>query len=212
MASELAQWQYTYDANLTAPPLYDVWYDSCYLQTWDEMDVLRKQGKAILLPEAWRFIELLEQDTTNVFFDRLNTPKRETARDIVNESFRAMQSYFRKNPDKRRDWGNYRGFELKHLARIDAFSRLDLVVGGNKSTPNAISRNNGPSWRMIVDLGTPVKGYGVFPGGQSGNPGSRYYDNMVDTWAKGEYYELLFMSTPDESPNRIIAKQTFASK
>lgn len=211
MAKELAQWQYTYDAGLTAPPLYDVWYDSCYLQTWDEMEVLRKQGKAILLPEAWRFIELLEQDTANVFFDRKDTPKRETARDIVNESFRAMQSYFHNNPEKRIDWGNYRGFALKHLAQIDAFSRLDLVVGGNKSTPNAVSRTNGPSWRMIVDLGDRVKGLGVYPGGQSGNPGSKYYDNMVDTWAKGEYYELLFLSSPDESPERILGKQTFVS-
>ncbi len=212
MVKELSDWQYTYDANLTAPPLYDVWYDSCYLKTWDEMDVLRKQGKAMLMPEAWRFIELLEQDTANVFFDELNTPQRETARDVVNESFRAMQSFFRKNPDKRIDWGNYRGFALKHLAQIDAFSRLDVVVGGNKSTPNAISKTNGPSWRMIVDLGTPVKGLGVYPGGQSGNPGSKYYDNMVDTWAKGEYYELLFLSAPDEAPDRILAKQSFTSK
>ena len=212
IAKELAEWQYNYDADLTAPPLYDVWYDSCYLKTWDEMEVLRKQNKAILMPEAWRFIELLEQDTSNVFFDKRNTPQRETARDIVNESFRAMQSYFRQNPDKRTAWGPYRGFALKHLAQIDAFSRLDLVVGGNKSTPNAISKTNGPSWRMIVDLGDRVKGMGVYPGGQSGNPGSRFYDNMVNTWAKGDYYDLLFMTSPEEAPERILAKQSFTSK
>ncbi len=212
MAKELAEWQYTYDADLTAPPLYDIWYDSCYLKTWDEMDVLRKQNKTILMPEAWRFIELLEQDTSNIFFDKRNTPQRETARDIVNESFRAMQAYFRQNPDKRTSWGPFRGFALKHLAQIDAFSRLDLVVGGNKSTPNAISKTNGPSWRMIVDLGDQVKGMGVYPGGQSGNPGSRFYDNMVNTWAKGEYYDLLFMKSAEEAPERILAKQSFTSK
>ncbi len=212
MAKELAEWQYTYDADLTAPPLYDVWYDSCYLKTWDEMDAIRKQKKAILFPEAWRFIELLERDTANIFFDHPNTPARETATEIVNESFRAMQSYFRQNPDKRIAWGSYRGFALKHLAQIDAFSRLDLVVGGNKSTPNAVSRTNGPSWRMIVDLGDKVKGMGVYPGGQSGNPGSRYYDNMVNTWAKGEYYDLLFLSSADEAPERMLGKQTFTSK
>lgn len=211
MAKELAEWQYVYNAEMTAPPLYDVWYDSCYLKTWDEMVAIRNQKKAILFPEAWRFIEMLERDTANIFFDHPNTPQRETATEIVNESFRAMQSYFRQNPDKRVDWGNYRGFALKHLAQIDAFSRLDIVVGGNKSTPNAISRTNGPSWRMVVDLGYKVKGMGVYPGGQSGNPGSRYYDNMVDTWAKGEYYDLLFLSSPSEAPERMLGKQTFVS-
>lgn len=175
------------------------------------MDAVRKEKKAILFPEAWRFIELLERDTANIFFDHPGTPARETANDIVNESFKAMQSYFRQNPEKRIAWGNYRGFALKHLAQIDAFSRLDLVVGGNKSTPNAVSKTNGPSWRMIVDLGEKVKGIGVYPGGQSGNPGSRYYDNMVDTWAKGEYYDLLFLSAPGEAPDRILGKQTFVS-
>ncbi len=211
MAKELAEWQYTYNADQTAPPMYDVWYDSCYLKTWDEMDVIRKQKKAILFPESWRFIELLERDTANIFFDHPNTPERETATEIVNEAFRAMQSYFRQNPEKRIAWGEYRGFALKHLAQIDAFSRLDVVVGGNKSTPNAISRTNGPSWRMIVDLGEKVKGMGVYPGGQSGNPGSPYYDNMVNAWAKGEYYDLLFLSRPDEAPERILGKQTFVS-
>ncbi|MBK8426421.1 MAG: penicillin acylase family protein [Lewinellaceae bacterium] len=154
---------------------------------------------------------MLERDTANVFFDNKNTPQRETATEIVNEAFRAMQSYFRQNPEKRIAWGEYRGFALKHLAQIDAFSRLDIVVGGNKSTPNAISRTNGPSWRMIVDLGEKVKGMRVYPGGQSGNPGSPYYDNMVNTWAKGEYYDLLFLSRPDEAPERILGKQTFVS-
>ena len=33
----------------------------------------------------------------------------------------------------------------------------------------------------------------VYPGGQSGNPGSKYYDTFVDTWAAGKYYPLLFV-------------------
>ncbi|MEO6037280.1 MAG: penicillin acylase family protein [Saprospiraceae bacterium] len=207
LLQELSAWNYRYDAAMTAPPLFEVWYDSCYLQTWDELDVLRKQGKDIELPETWRFNELLATDTANVFFDHPNTPQRETARDIVNESFRAMQHYFQKNPQKRIAWAPYRGFALKHLAQIDAFSRLDVEVGGHKSAPNALNRTNGPSWRMIVDLGDPVRGYGVFPGGQSGNPGSRYYDNMVNAWAKGEYYDLLLLRSPDEAPERIQGRQ-----
>ena len=208
---DLSAWNYRYDADQTAPPLFEVWYDSCYLRTWDELDLQRKQGKDVMLPETWRFNELLATDTTNIFFDHPNTPQRETARDIVNESFKLMQQYFQQNPQKRQAWAPFRGFAIKHLAQLDAFSRLDVEVGGHKSAVNALNRTNGPSWRMIVELGDPVRGYGVFPGGQSGNPGSRYYDNMVNAWAKGEYYDLLLLRSPDETSDRIQGHQTFTA-
>lgn len=210
MADELAAWNYRYEANAPAPPLYEVWFDSCYLKTWDEMTALRQQKREVLIPERWRFIELLEKDPTNIFFDHPATPQRETARDIVNEAFALMQNYFRQNPRKRIGWGQFRGFTIRHIAQIDAFSRLDVVVGGNGAAPNAITRTHGPSWRMIVELGEKVHGMGVYPGGQSGNPGSRWYDDMVGTWAKGEYYDLLFMASSGESSDRILGKQTFS--
>lgn len=208
IVGELAAWDFRYNTDATAAPLYEVWFDSCYLRTWDEMTNLIAQKKQVLIPERWRFIELLEKDTANIFFDYKATPQRETARDIVNESFVLMQNYFRQNPEKRTGWGQFRGFVLKH-ALSDAFSRLDLTVGGNGSAPNAITRTHGPSWRMIVELGEKVHALGVYPGGQSGNPGSRWYDNMVETWAKGEYYDLLFLTSADETSNRILGKQTF---
>ena len=45
-----------------------------------------------------------------------------------------------------------------------------------------------PSWRMIV---TPVRRRGqrrgVYPGGQSENPASPWYDNLVPLWWDGQY-------------------------
>lgn len=211
MADELAVWNCRYDATATMPPLFEVWFDSCYLRTWDEMTTLREQGRNVALPERWRFIDLLETDPGNSFFDRQDTPQRETAGDIVQDAFGRMQQYFRENPDARVDWGHFRPFALKHIAQIDAFSRMDLVLGGHGTAPNAISRSNGPSWRMIVELGERVHALGVYPGGQSGNPGSRYYDNMVDTWAAGNYYELLFLEKSDAVPaGREVARQTLS--
>jgi penicillin amidase len=66
---------------------------------------------------------------------------------------------------------------------------------------------------MIVELGDEPKALGVYPGGQSGNPGSRYYDTMIDAWAKGEYFDLLLLKKPTDNPNnRIIGKQTFSPR
>jgi penicillin G amidase len=50
---------------------------------------------------------------------------------------------------------------------------------------------------MIVSLENEVKGYGVYPGGQSGNPASKYYGTGIEKWSKGEYFELNFWKTKD---------------
>nr|GFC81114.1 hypothetical protein [Tanacetum cinerariifolium] len=59
---------------------------------------------------------------------------------------------------------------------------MDLDCGGGAGIVNATSERTGPSWRMVVALGPQVRAYGVFPGGQSGNPGSAAYDDMLETW------------------------------
>lgn len=227
MMDELAQWDFRYEANYLAPTVYEIWFDSCYAATWDEITALESGGKtpktddlaaskngkiAMLYPDAWRFVEMLQTDSSSLFFDHPNTPFRETAKDIVLESFKQTQAYFQKNPDKKVAYGISKGFAIKHLGQIDAFSRLDLKMGGHRTAPNAISKTNGPSWRMIVELGDVVRALGVYPGGQSGNPGSPYYDNMVDTWASGNYYELLFLKKPDDGSNRTLGKQVFSPK
>jgi Protein related to penicillin acylase len=48
---------------------------------------------------------------------------------------------------------------------------------------------------MIVSLEkTGVKAWGVCPGGQSGNPGSRFYGNLMEAWEKSQPYRLKFVS------------------
>jgi len=43
----------------------------------------------------------------------------------------------------------------------------------------------------------------VYPGGQSGNPGSPFYDNMIDRWAAGRLDTLLFMKHAGEPSERL---------
>ena len=39
---------------------------------------------------------------------------------------------------------------------------------------------------------------GIYPGGQSGYPGSIYYDNFIDDWVNGKYYNLNFPKNNNE--------------
>ena len=45
MVDELSAWDYRYEAGFTAPPLFEVWFDSCYSRTWDEMEPARRAKK-----------------------------------------------------------------------------------------------------------------------------------------------------------------------
>jgi penicillin amidase len=43
---------------------------------------------------------------------------------------------------------------------------------------------------MIVHSTQPIEAYGIYPGGQSGNPGSFYYDNLIAKWNLGQYNKI----------------------
>lgn len=63
-----------------------------------------------------------------------------------------------------------------------------------------------------VELGDEMKAYGVYPGGQSGHPGSAFYDNMIDQWANGKYYELFFMKDANDNRQPSIRNQRLKGK
>jgi len=48
------------------------------------------------------------------------------------------------------------------------------------------------------------------PGGQSGNPGSFYYDDMLQTWKDGKLNELLYLQSPSEKSPRIKTTLTLS--
>jgi penicillin amidase len=58
----------------------------------------------------------------------------------------------------------------------------------------------------------PNGGLWLVPGGQSGNPGSKYYDNMIDYWVQGKYYKLWFMQDADRTSSNIKWTMSFSKK
>ncbi len=97
--------------------------------------------------------------------------------------------------------------------RIPEFSVSEVPVGGNRNIVNAASGRHGPSWRMVVQLNDQgVNSWGVYPGSQTGNPGNPKYAQMIDDWASGNYYEMLFPSSPIEDPEQLLFTQTLQPK
>ena len=211
MYDSLKKWKYIFRAENKEPTCFALWWDEFRKQTWDEMFSII-DSIPVMVPENWRTIELLKTQPNFKYFDKKDTEKRETAQDIVLSSFREMVSQFKlfaSNPaNDNGKWYAYRNTTIEHIGRIPAFSSKRVMSDGFKDAINATTTKTGPSWRMIVELSKPIKAWGIYPGGQSGNPGSKYYDNMVEKWSKGQYDELVFLTKENNDSDRIISTIT----
>lgn len=191
----LKKWDYEYKGTSAGPVIFGKWFNLFYKNTWDEIYAIDDTLK-IQYPSSRLLIKTLKDNPENIYFDKKETPLLETAKDIVNLSFMKMSQQMKDLESEGNSLQLYDNKKVKinHIGFIPAFSRFDLKVEGSPRTLNAIGGAWGPSWRMIVALGKDgPTAYGIFPGGQSGNPGSPYYDNMLEDWAEGKYYELEYM-------------------
>jgi len=168
------------------------------------VDEYAKAPKPVEWPLANTLVEALLKDSAFSFLDNVNTPQKETLADDATAAFkRAAVRLQQLETQGRLDWAKYKHTTVNHLGRIPAFSRADLPIGGGTHIINAATGDHGPSWRMVVHLTPKTEAYGVYPGGQNGNPSSQYYDNFVNKWAAGEYYQLWVMSKAEEKDKRV---------
>ena len=199
----LQDWDYHYKATSEAATLFDIFYKKLTQNTWDEITELN-QNMDINYPEDWRLLEIIQTDPANKYFDVASTPEKEDAHAIVIKSFKdAVTDFDKRGKDgKSNTWGAYKPLHIYHLTRLPVFSAMDIAADGCPDAINATGYSFGPSWRMIISLEDKVKGYAVYPGGQSGNPSSAFYRNMIETWTKGEYYDLNFVGNINEIKNK----------
>jgi penicillin amidase len=184
----LDKWDYYDNANSKATVVYEEWNNQLIEMLWDEMN---DPSLPMRKPNAYRTAYFIREDSTSIFYDNQQTGERETRATILLQSFdKAMYKLKEKYKTLAdiKDWGTHKATMVHHISpALDAFSVMNVYCGGNRGIVNATSATHGPSWRMIVDFGD-MKTYCLYPGGQSGNPGSKFYDNMIDKWSKGEYF------------------------
>lgn len=201
----LKNWNYAFDKELTEPTLFELWWNHTYRLIYDEF-YQWNDSSAILFPEKWRTIELLENFPNDGIFDDLATPAAETAVQIVTSSFLLAVDDFEKLPPEDRQWKKYKSAMIPHLGRVPGLGIDYLELGGSAESPNAVKKTHGPSWRMIVEMAKQPKALGVFPGGPSGNPGSRFYDSQVKAWSSGDYFELWLMQAPNDDRRPVMGR------
>ena len=188
----IENWNYDMLAHEIGPTIFTAWYNKYKKLVFDEIHQLSKR-MSVSYPDPWKLYDLTLNQPNHIIFDHKSTSKHESASAIINQAFQEISE----SDTYLKTWSNYRNFTIPHLAKIDGLGSHILDVNGNGDVINAIDNNYAPSWRMIVALGEETEAYGVFPGGQSGNPNSKFYNNSIEKWVKGEYHKLELLEAKD---------------
>jgi penicillin amidase len=204
----LRNWNFRNDNDQPGPTIFINWFDTFEDMIW--LDELGKHAGPSRMPDAPTLIELLKTDSTFAFADDVNTPQKETADDIVTRSFHkvcVMLSSAEK--EGRLTWSKFKDSGIRHLLRLEPLSRFHLNTGGGRNVINATQQYKGPSWKMIVQLTDTSEAYGIYPGGQNGNAGSKHYDEFVTDWSEGKYYKLWQMKKEEAGDARVTSVLRF---
>lgn len=210
MYDSLKRWNYDYNKDYISPSVFDAWW--YYVKVATFSDEFEKHKVRLAMPDNGTMLLLLRDSAHLKYYDNITTKDTEERRAIINQAFvLAIDSMKRYSGDiSEWKWQNIKNTTIRHLTRsIDAFNMSNVAVGGNRGILNANAKYWGPSWRMVVGMGSEIEAYGTYPGGQSGNPGSLHYDDFVSEWAEGQYRKLWFMTSVDDGKQKPLAKEVF---
>jgi penicillin amidase len=165
------------------PGIFDLWIKKISVSTWE--DELGNADEDVEWPNFRVLSDLIVDSPNSKWFDNINTKKTEDLSTMAADAFDEVSKQLLGELGSIGEtwkWKNLRGTDVYHLAKVPGFGRMHLPTGGDWNIPNATARTHGPSWRYVVELGDRPRGYGIYPGGQSGFPGSIHYDQFLDSW------------------------------
>jgi penicillin amidase len=199
-AVELLQgWDFKQQQGSGAAALFEVW----------QARHLRKAFRETMLPQS---PGVLPSTDMRVLLEALEIPGRSAGKqrsELFATTLAAAYSEMEtlQGSDSRKwQWGrlHYNLCEHSFSGAVEEAIRGRINVGplakhGSEYTPNQsqyrgddFRQSNGPSFRIIVDVGDWDNSQVVNHPGQSGDPESAHYRDLAPLWLRGEYFPLLY--------------------
>ena len=205
----LENWNGSHHLDATAPTLYYKWlFHTLHDMMADELgeDDFQNFIKTFLYI---RSVPKLIQTIDSPWWDNVNTPEKETKKDIVEKalkkSLEELQNQLGKESQK---WEWQKTVVLEHPHPLGAKKPLDKIfnvqappVTANEESVNKLAFtinsdgiykvNSGPAMRIIIDFANVEAAESILPTGQSGNIFSPWYSDQAQMFAKGQYRPML---------------------
>jgi penicillin G amidase len=187
----LEGWDKVVGRNSAAAALFEVW-----------LKILTPRLVDAQAPAEARELVSRNLDMTMVIRMLSEAPedvRKEVMLESLADAFRQAQALLGTEPSTWR-WGTLHTITFRHPlantpARASVFNRGPIARGGDSLTPNATSgpnyhQSSGASYRHILDFADWDRSVFTSTPGQSGQPGSPHYDDLLPLWAEGKYAPL----------------------
>ena len=193
----LARWDYHMDKDQYAPLVFETWSAA-----------LGRLAMAAAYPEEVGRAMRGRVDWEDVATDLLAGSRGDRLVLAALDSASATITQRTSSDSSRLTWGSVHVVELKHPVAA-AFDLPPLPRSGDANTVMATGGANlrqtaGASYREIIDLGDFDNSVAINVPGQSAQPESPHYADLLKPWANGEYFPLLFTRKRVESETKHV--------
>lgn len=197
-------WDYVERVDSPAAALYEVWLTRHLGKAFKEAVLSKEAAAAMGAPDVAVVLDTLEQPQARLGVDAAKK-RDELMLTSLSSAYAEMVKLQGEDAGKWQ-WGKLHHNLMEHplAGVVDEAMRAKLNVGPlpkhggayspNQSTyrPSDFRQTNGPSFRVVVDVGNWDNSKAVNSPGQSGDPDSPHYRDLADKWLNGEYFPLLY--------------------
>jgi penicillin amidase len=205
-----SQWNYQLERDSSAATLFEVWMN----RHLTPMVIATVTG--IDDPAALASLDNLSAIDE---FEKLNETRRtQIVADSMAEAILDVEALMGADPTNWQ-WGRLHKMKFTHplvdLVDEDTQALLSIPIvsrGGSGDTANStryrkdFSVASGGSWRMVIDVGEWDNAVMTNAPGQSGDPSSPHYDDMLQTWADEGHMPLLYSREKVVANTRVMIK------
>ena len=189
----LEAWDAVLSKDSAAAALFEVWFKELtprFIGSQIPEPERRLVERNLQLPVLIRLLKgLPESEKNSILADSFDAAVSEAGRLLGDD----MSSW---------KWGTLHTITFRHplaesAERKALFNLGPVERGGDGNTPNATrgpgyTQSNGASYRHILDVADWDRSVFTSTPGQSGQPGSPHYDDLLPLWAEHEYAPLVF--------------------
>jgi len=195
-------------------PLYAVWLQDLTRAFYERLKLDKETTEALRsVTHVAHLLKELESPTPLWFGDSPVTNRDAFLRETFARAVKRTEALLGKDPGQWR-WGKLHTVTFRHsLAKLGpahakAFNLGPVERSGDSHTPNNTKHDDdfkqvhGASYRHLFDLADWDRALATSTPGQSGQPGSPHYGDLLPLWAEGEYFPLAYSRRKVEEVTR----------